>query len=330
MVALVRVGSDDTLVLFFDEGELVEQELLKSLSIHDPPDTVCKRVLLHQDEAGIDEPDRIWVLAQGREDAFVDRFASLNPVGEVRSFFEVISPHVGRSSKNLGSRAPALFAEAQVLGWLVLENEGIDESDNLLPVSLRGRRSPIRLGWHTWAAALLLFAVTLFLASEYRTRQGRVDELRAQIQQYPSGLEMTTEQLQSQIDSLQTVYRNYSQALNALDSLLVDSDRWSRMLARVNRTHDRTPGVWLESWSPARGDRVELQGYATERDRVVDLANRLNAAVNQITFDEIRSYPVYRFTMSAPLPGGLPRAVQYLRERDSVATDSIQVVSTES
>lgn len=329
-LALVRVGADDTLVLFFEDGELVDQELLKSLSVHDPPDTVCKRVLLHQDEAGIEEPERIWVLAEGREEAFVDRFAALNPTVEVRSFFDVLGRRMSTSVGERGSRSPALFGEAQALGWLVVEMGGVDDSGNLLPPALRGRRSPIRLGWHTWAAAVLLFGLTLFLATQYQARQDRVSELNRQIQQYPSGLEMTTEQLQSRIDSLDRVYTEYRNALNALDSLLVDSDRWSRMLARVVRMQDRTPGVWFEKFSPDRGERVELQGYATERDRVVDIANRLDAAVEQIVFDEIRTYPVYRFTMSAPLPGGLPRAVQYLRERDSVETDSTRLVSTES
>src|SRR5690606_24466732 len=119
--------------------------------------------------------------------------------------------------------------------------------------------------------------------------------------------------LQAQIDSLQTAYLRITKTLNVIDSLLVGSDRWSRSLARTARATASTGGAWVGAWSPS-GSGLQLSGYATSRSQVVQFAERMDATIEQVSFDKIRDYPVYSYVMAVPVRDELPQVARYLRE----------------
>ncbi len=96
------------------------------------------------------------------------------------------------------------------------------------------------------------------------------------------------------------------------------TDQWSQTLALVNRSAAGAGSIWAEGWSPGLQE-VNIHGYATSRAKVVDLASRLTAAIDQLTFSEIREYPVYEYRMRFALPNELPAAAQFLREQAGVA-----------
>jgi hypothetical protein len=50
------------------------------------------------------------------------------------------------------------------------------------------------------------------------------------------------------------------------------------------------------------------------RDQVVQFAERMDATIEEVSFDEIREYPVYRFITSVPVRAELPEVARYLRE----------------
>jgi hypothetical protein len=47
---------------------------------------------------------------------------------------------------------------------------------------------------------------------------------------------------------------------------------------------------------------------------VVQFAERMDATIEEVSFDEIRDYPVYRFITSVPVRDELPEVARYLRE----------------
>ncbi|MDX1740614.1 MAG: hypothetical protein R3178_04935, partial [Rhodothermales bacterium] len=69
---VVRAGSEDTLVMFLQDDELLHYESLRSITTYDAPETICSRVLLLQDEYGVGDVQHVLLLSDDREDAIVE------------------------------------------------------------------------------------------------------------------------------------------------------------------------------------------------------------------------------------------------------------------
>jgi len=118
--------------------------------------------------------------------------------------------------------------------------------------------------------------------------------------------------LQVRVDSLSTAYATYTRALNVLDSLLIGSDTWIQMMAQVTRTVSSSGDTWLTKWTP-EGGVLRLNGSATSRLNIVGLSRRLNAAIEQVTYEDIGGRRVYNFEMITAIPAEMPQAALYLR-----------------
>ena len=65
-VLFVRAGIGDTIVMFLEGEKLVLFESLRSITAIDPPETICSRVLLLQDEFGLGDADMVVLLGEER------------------------------------------------------------------------------------------------------------------------------------------------------------------------------------------------------------------------------------------------------------------------
>lgn len=316
--AIVRVGAEDTLVILLQGSELHHQEHLRSVTTLDGPDTICSRVLLQQDVQGIGTVHQVIVLSEEREQELVRGFAAFYPDAQVEALREglvrqgLLPPG---SEQGLSARAlPAAGAALRL--FLDREKERPFEDVNLLPKRLRRRSRKIDLAvaWHTLLMGVLVFFSVLFFMGLYFGQEAEIAEARARVAAYPAELSMSPGALQAQIDSLQNVYVQINRTLNTIDSLLVGSDTWSRMLEKTARTGAATGGTWVQEWSPA-GASLQLRGAATTRDAVVQFAQRMGGAIQELRFSEVREMPVYDFLIDAPVPRELPEVAKYLREQ---------------
>jgi hypothetical protein len=176
--------------------------------------------------------------------------------------------------------------------------------------------------------SIVLFCTAGFFGARYVLVEREIAEYEELLRNYPPDLENADPRvLQARIDSMQTAYNGYMKALAVLDTLLIGSDQWSRGLEEISRESAAVRGIWVESWAPSAG-KVTLAGNATARDRVVQLAERMEGSIQALTFSEIREWPVYSFTMQIPLEVELPEAAKYLRER--AIADPLQAVGAGS
>src|SRR5690606_17102141 len=76
---IVRAGTEDTLVLFVQGNTLRHFESMRSLTVFDSPDTICSRVLLLQDEYGIDDVHDVLLLSEEREEDMIESFTLFFP-----------------------------------------------------------------------------------------------------------------------------------------------------------------------------------------------------------------------------------------------------------
>lgn len=309
---VVRAGAENTMVLFLREGRLHHAETLRSLTAFDAPETICSRVLLQQDESGVDEVAEVLVLSEQRESELVASFDTFFSGARVRTLRAAVAERAGRSGADLAEPLSVPAAAAALRAALTGGDHSFPDV-NLLSRRYLRRQLQLPFSPQVLALGLLLVVTALFFSWRYVDMQAQIWQAREDLRQFPPTLaEDDARTLQARIDSLENTYMAYNRALGVLDSLLVGSDRWSRTLEKTSRETAAVRGIWIETWSP-NSNLLTLEGTATARDRVVALAERTGGDIERLTFSEIREWPVYNFTIRMPLPSELPEAAEYLR-----------------
>jgi hypothetical protein len=322
--AIVRVGTENTLVILLQGEELHHQEHMLSVTTFDGPDTICSRVLLQQDVQGVGTVHQVVILSEEREEELVRGFAAFYPDARVEALRRGLREHgVIPPNGEAALSARSLLAVGAALRLVLERRKESPFSDvNLLPRRLR-RVHPkldLAIAWHTLVTGVVLFFTVLFFISLYAAQERQITQAQDRLAAYPPEASMSPQALQAQIDSLQTVYVRITATLGTIDSLLVGSDRWSRSVAQLARATASTGGAWVEQWSP-QGFQVQLAGMATGREQVVQFAERMSGQINELRFSEIRDYPVYSFVLTAPIPNELPEVARYLREQVDLGED---------
>ena len=312
--AIVRVGNEDTLVILLQGEQLHHCDHMRSVTTFDGPDTICSRVLLQQDVQGVGTVHNVIVLSEEREDELVQGFAAFYPEARV----ETLRAGIAKAGVS-GPYGPLPTASMEAAGIALktlIRKESPFEDVNLLPKQLRkrGKAVDMSFSWHTLVVTVLLFMTVLFFMGLYLKQQGDIAEAEQRLAEYPPQAMMSGTELQYRIDSLRLAQQQIMTSLSVLDSLLVGTDRWSQSLAHANTAAAGVGGAWVESWEPDGNDLV-VTGFATARDHIVQLGTRLNASIEEITFQEIREYPVYSYRLRLALPNDLPATVRYLREQ---------------
>ena len=160
--AVVRVGTEDTLVLFFEGTVLLHEERVRSLSVFDLPETVCSRVILQQDEKKIGELHSVLLVDGGRDNKLLDSFRHFFPDAAVETMRTVLDEHGVDLPDSADEPLRSSFIPGIAAGLAVLEQWPTIGATNLLPDRLK-RKERRRIGpaWHTYAAGIL---VVLLLA----------------------------------------------------------------------------------------------------------------------------------------------------------------------
>ncbi len=311
--AIVRVGVDDTLLLFMTGNEVRRADRLHSLTTYDAPNTIGSRILLYQDDQKIESVDRVVVVAERDDDRLMNVLASLYPEADVTPLTHALSPGWADTSNEdiQGLRSKS----GPALGAALLLLDGLAGNTNLLGSTPHRttRRTPA-FAWHTATMLLVLAAVTLFFTWRYVDQQATIDRLEAQAQQNPvSGPELTPDMLRHQIDSLYAVHQQHSRALQTLDSLLVGSTEWSATMERTATLTRAVGDVWFEEWSIAPST-ITLKGTALNRGDLAEFTRRLDGTVYTLAYAEISDRRVYPFRIEIPRFTELPEAAVRLRE----------------
>ncbi|MEQ9103161.1 MAG: hypothetical protein RIE53_00540 [Rhodothermales bacterium] len=314
---LVRVGMDDTLVMFVSGGALLHVENLRSITAFDPPETICSRVLLLQDELGRSDAETIFLFSDDREEPLHESFSTFFETADIRLLRSLL-PGRSATSEQEGKplRREALLG---VLGTLRLVKHGpfagVFHPVDFLDHKFAGKGFELPISWPIAAMFVLLFGSTLFFVARYFDQSQDMARFQHELKNYPEDvISANLDDLEYRIDSLQARSQGFVGALDVLDSLLVGSDRWSRTLERLSVELSTVSGVWVEQWSESDG-KLQLTGNATSREQIVALAASVDGQIESLTFSEIRERPVYTFVMQLEVERKLPEAALYLREQ---------------
>ncbi|MEM6785370.1 MAG: hypothetical protein AAF624_16740, partial [Bacteroidota bacterium] len=319
--AIVRVGAEDTLVMLLVDDMLHHAEHMRSVTTFDGPDTICSRVLLQQDVQGVGNVDQVIVLAEEREEELVNGFAAFYPDAHVTTLRQGLVEGGWLGAKAAAQRPLATMLLPAASVALDTFHKGSDSGFpgvNLFPKALLRQKmkfewlSNFGFAWHTVLAAAVMFMAVLFFTSVYFKNEAVKSDLELQIATFPAS-NLSPEQIQFRIDSLNAEVARINMTLNAIDSLLIGSDRWSKGLAQTARATSTARRSWLQSWSEEGGSLV-MSGRATSRQGVVEFADQMGGSIESVRFSEIREVPAYDFEIRSVLTYEMPEVALYLRE----------------
>lgn len=322
LTALIRVGTEDTLILFFEGKTLMHQERLRSITTYDVPEKVCSRVLLQQDEQKVGELDRVFLLTEGRIEQLLESFRNFYPKAEVQPMQQVLKEH-GITLPAEEDALKASVMSAMGVGLRLVEDWDQDNDGtliNLMPKKIRHRKpAKLLFSWHTWVMLLMLFGTTFYFVTTYLQNESEIRDRRQELELNPMPALEDPALLKARVDSLQQTYQQYTTSLKILDSLMLGSDRWSRFLQSATRATGERSGLWLSRWEPESRSQVRLEGTSLSRSRVVQFARTLNGSIERLTSDDIvdedKDVRVYHFTVSAPVPVEIPQVALHLQEQ---------------
>lgn len=306
---VVRVGAEDTLVLFMEGNSLRQAEHLPELTVEDPAETICSRVLLLQDEYGVGELQHVLLSAEREEEELRGSFKSYFSNASLRIFRE----HLPQGEEETSGTYVAPTGMALRL-LEAPEYASAFQSINLLPTEYT--KSPFRLpvGWSIPVLLTLLGITTLGFVWYYFANANAIGERRTQLRTLEQQIaEVDVEALQRRTDSLESAAAQYERGLGVIDTLLKGSNRWSKGLATVAQEIDEVGGVSLDEWRPQENE-VRLAGRSTGREAVVRLLRRLGGDISSLVFTEVREATLFEFEVTVPLDTTKPDAVSYWRE----------------
>lgn len=320
-VLFVRAGVGDTIVMFLEGDTLVLFESLRSITAIDPPETICSRVLLLQDEFGLGDADMVVLLGEERESGLVESFRTFFPDTRVELLRSFLPKHAGDGELELhGDAILAAAVTLRVLGDDIYKK--VFHDVNFLPKDVLKPQYQLPFSWQMVAIYVALFFTSLFFVYRYFAQRHEMELYRYELSHLSDAqIGINTAVLQLRIDSLRQQTIGYLTSLDVLDSLLVGSDAWSRALEKTADVSANVRGIWIERWREDDGF-LRLEGNATDRDEVVAFATQSDATIETLSFSEIRGWPVYSFSLRRRLPRELPRAAIYLRNNVILESES--------
>ncbi len=327
---IVRVGVEDTLVIFMTGRELTHYESLRSITSFDPSETICSRILLMHDEFGAGDGDRMLLFCDVEEDSVFERLSQVFPDTYINRLRSVLPQMQEERDSPIGIEG--IVAAAVALR--VVRDElwqSVFPATNFLSSKLRKGRMRLPFSWPVAAMILMLFGTTLFFVHKYFVMSHEIEMARYELKNFPEEMiGLDSNDLQAKIDSLRSRSAGFLDALDLLDSLLVGGDVWSRALERTSVHTGDISGLWIERWEESVPGILSISGTSMDRDQIVKFAAGASANIESISFAEIREWPVYSFQLTIHLQRQLPEAAIYLRENAANQPDVFSAVVQEN
>jgi uncharacterized coiled-coil protein SlyX len=312
--ALVRVGVDDTLVLFLRGDTLLQTERLPELTADDPTETICSRALLLRDEYGVGRVHRLVLVADEREDELASAFEAYFSDAETQRLRTLLpgGEDAARHTTAIGGALRYLEADTPDTPFRPVD---------LLPSAYAGSAFRLPVGWSVPALLTLIGVATLGFVGYYVVNLQAIEERQAELRTLERQVEQADRQaLEQRVQQLETQTTRYSDALETLDELVTGSNKWSRTLAAITTNVGDIRGLSIEQWQQEEAGTVGMAGRANDRSNVTELVRRLDGEIEALTFTDVRETRLYDFRIQIPLKRTTPEVVDYWQKQQRAPT----------
>jgi hypothetical protein len=261
--------------------------------------TVYSRLLLEQDNLNIQRVSKIILAGESRRIGFKEFLQQMLPEQEVDY---LLTPKFD-VSKLPPEQADAVSEYAVAIG---VASKFVDASNkllyhtNLLPDSVREGQRVFKLSWHGYLLLAAIFGSTLFFTTQIQKKNQEILEQRTVLDVKNAQIGENTA-LMSSISTLQDQLVKYNASMALYDSLVPGADRFSKAILHLSNGVEDMNSIWVNEFVASEVGQVVLNGFAVNRSRIPRLSAMFdNAQLKEVTTEEIRGEPVYRYKIDVP------------------------------
>jgi hypothetical protein len=300
---VVYVGAEFTRLIFMRGNQFFQFAPILGEGYDSPnlQNTVYSRLLLEQDNLGIQRISRIILAGESRRISFKEFLTQQLPDQDVDY---LLAPQLD-SSPLPPEQQEAISEYSVAIGaaWKALQpgNPRI-YNVNLLPDIVREGQRVFKLAWHGVVLLALLFASTLFFTYSIVQKNKSISDSADLLERKRTQL-AENETLQNSINGLQEQIGRYQNSLALYDTLVPGSEYWSKVFTQVSHGVEDLNSIWLSDFSSTPGGPMTMNGFTVYRTRIPRLSTLFeNSVLKEVNVQAIREQTVYRYKIEVPAP----------------------------
>ncbi len=261
--------------------------------------TVYSRLLLEQDNLGIQRINKIILTGESRRIELKDFLQQLLPDQEIDY---LRTPNIDLT--NLPAElhdTVSDYAAAIGVAWKILDGSNKKfYHTNLLPDHIREGQRVFKLSWHGYVLLAAIFGSTLMFTTQIQKKDREITEMRNLLDVKTAQISENTT-LMSSIAELQDQLGKYKASMALYDTLVPGADKFSKAFSQLSNGIDDLNSIWVNEFTATEAGQATMNGFAVNRSRIPRLSSLFDRALlKEVTTEEIRGETVYRYKIEVP------------------------------
>ncbi|MDD2424045.1 MAG: hypothetical protein PHG34_07530 [Candidatus Cloacimonetes bacterium] len=300
-VLLVYLGAEYRKAFLFSDGELVDVYALNISEDRPEPELILSRITLALDSVQQSEPEETVICGDLASQALVNYFEQKGPGHTSLLTHPSMIIDFGKTGA-YDDIYLAQFTLPIALAYKALfPDDPRFSPSNFIPKYILEAQKPLKIVWHGFVLAFILFCVTLLGTINYLSLNDKYVEAAEQkrtLDYQQTVLQTSTKEL----SQMRAEMAQFGQNMDALRLALKGKNPWSQVLETLNRVFQAKPLSWLSNFKMA-GSRLIINGITSNRAYVIDFANALpESRIHNVINKKLKGKTVWEFEISSDLP----------------------------
>jgi hypothetical protein len=298
---IIYIGAEFTRLIFLRGANFFQFAPILSEGYDSPnlQNTVYSRLLLEQDNLGINRISRIILAGESRRIAFKEFLNQMLPDQQVDY---LLAPGLDVSALPAElQEAVSEYAVPIGAAWRFLDSSNkAFYRTNLMPDEVREGQRVFKLSWHGYLLMMAIFGATLLFTTEIQKKEQELKEAKAQLDVKSAQVAENTA-LMNSIASLQEELNRYNSSMALYDSLVPGADKFTRTFTLLSNGIEDLNSIWIKEFTVGESGPATMSGFAVNRTRIPRLAALFERALlKEVNTEEIRQETVYRYNVEIP------------------------------
>ncbi len=300
---IVYVGAEYTRLIFMRGKSLfniapVISEGSDSFSVQN---TIYSRILLGQDNLSLPRIDKV-ILCGECKNFDIKGFLSSLLVGAEVDYLQlprVDTSHLPDAGADLIPQYAVSISSA--IRAVAGKSKNFYVAD-LTPDKVLESQKIFKLAWHGLILAIVVFGSTFYFTYHYASNQSEILRLQNKVASQKIEADQIAS-IKSEISRVQAQFGKYSSAVNILDALTPNTERWSTLMSSLSSTVSRVGSMWITNIHEAGPTTYSTEGLSVFRDRIPRFAQSYPGSIlKKVSIAEIRGKTVYDFLIELKFP----------------------------
>jgi Tfp pilus assembly protein PilN len=308
IVHIIHVGKDETRLYIMRGYDLVfiSPPVQQGANDREYVTMLNNRLELAAENAGYPKASAVVLSGFGEDIGLREEILENNPTVVFHTLSKMRLDH---GSNEALAREMRHFPIAISIAWEKLQPKNPHfYRINLIPQRIREEQRKMKLAWHGILLLIVLFAATAGLTvlglqkgEQIRTMSSQLAYERKQVKEQRA--------IVVQINDLESRSASLVQATNTLDTLLLNSEKYSETLDTLAIAAGGLRNMWINEIKPDADGNIAITGFSLTRPSVPTFSHLVGQTnMREISVQEIGKKKVYRFDVSLHVPDAYPYA----------------------